>query len=224
MQKGCAVTNWRMHGGRVEPVVGEETEMCGGEHTLLDTGKTKRANQKKTLNNNKQPITCTPEQIYEAYAWFGDVTGVKCLLKAALTACLTRSARNPWLIAGSRFGSNGANGNTCGQGSCDNPAWPRLRWCPSPWLEGEFPAGDPRSPPIPWHWATSTVNEIKWCVLPAPFNGEVVLVDKLPLFYRSGKFPALLLEQMLLPDMKPCSQQSWGFVHKYHGQRRHCPV
>lgn len=95
MQKGCAVTNWRMHGGRVEPVVGEETEMCGGEHTLLDTGKTKRANQKKTMNNNKQPIMYMPEQIYEAYAWFGDVTGVKCLLKAALTACLTCSARNP---------------------------------------------------------------------------------------------------------------------------------
>lgn len=167
-----------------------------------------------------------PEQIYEAYAWFGDVTGIRCLLKAALTACLTCSACNPWLIAGSPFGSNGADGKTCGQRSCDNPAWPWLRWCPSPWLEGEFPAaGDPRSPPIPWHWATS---KVKWeqalCVLTAPFNGAVVLVDKLPLFCLPGKFSALLLELMLLPDMKPCTRQGWGFVHKYHGQRRHCPV
>lgn len=79
---------------------------------------------------------------------------------------------------GGHFRSDVADGSTCGQGSCDNPVWPWLRWC----VRGRIScAGEQRSSCI--HWVTNKIiQEQALCILIFPFNCEVVLKDKLSIY------------------------------------------
>lgn len=109
---------------------------------------------------------------------------------------------------GRYFSSEGAHGNPCGQGSCDNPLWPCLSQCSG----GEFPsARGCRASYIPWHRVTSKVKcEQAFSVLVAPCSGEVILEGSLQMVFKLPvKLPGLLLGRCSF-HIQNCAPDGWG--------------
>lgn len=166
---------------------------------------------KKHLNNTQTTAPPAP-QTNKNGVYLKDAGGLEMPPRAGLGIFLSPLVHNPWLIMGTLFSSEGAYGHTCGQGSCDNPLWPLLRYCKSSCLEGEFLLQEDVQS-ILYPLALRNFQSQTWAslkVLVARCSGEVVLecslqmVCKLPM-----KLPGLLLGRCPF-HIQNCAPDGWG--------------